>query len=317
MEPTKQTGLDVNINVQVSERQRRVKGIFMVLVGSILWGVSGTAAQVLFRQYQFNPGWLVTIRMFASGLCLLMAVSLRLGSKRTFAIWRHPKDFLRLILFGVLGLLGVQYTYFAAINAGNAATATLLQYVAPVLIALYLAMRWRHMPTLWQCSAVILALLGTFLLLTNGRWDGLSVSSGAVVWGLASALALAFYTLYPGQLIAEYGSATMVGWGMLIGGFVMGFVNPPWDFSGISSLDAWLLICFVVLFGTLTAFYLYIASTNYIPPSETSLLASAEPLSAAIVAVLFLHVHMGVMAMIGGLCIVGTVVILGLAGRKT
>ena len=43
-----------------------------------------------------------------------------------------------MILFGLFGMLAVQYTYFASIKEGNAAVATLLQYLAPIFITVYL-----------------------------------------------------------------------------------------------------------------------------------------------------------------------------------
>lgn len=295
---------------------RRIIGVAMVLSGAILWGVSGTAAQVLFVKYHFNPGWLVTIRMIISGLLLLASVSLRSGPKHIFAIWRNTRDFIRLILFGILGLLGVQYSYFASIDYGNAATATLLQYLGPVFITVYLAIRWRRAPNVWESSAVVLALVGTLLLVTNGQFHQLSVSGAAVSWGLFSALALAFYTLYPKNLLHAYGAATIVGWAMFIGGIGMAIKSPPWRFVGDGSFAAWALVGFVVLFGTLLAFFLYLSSLKYISPSETSLLACAEPLSASIVAIAFLHVHMGGWALVGGLCVLATVAILSMKGSS-
>jgi drug/metabolite transporter (DMT)-like permease len=286
------------------------KGLSMVLLGAILWGVSGTAAQVLFQRDGFDPGWLVSTRMSASGLLLLLAVAIRSGLKPVFLVWRNTKDSLRLVLFGILGLLGVQYSYFASIQYGNAATATLLQYLGPVFITVYLAFRRRSLPNQWESIAVALALIGTFFLVTNGKWHGLSISTLAVVWGIISALTLSFYTLYPKGLLQTYGSATIVGWAMVIGGIGMAFKSPPWRFTGHSSLGAWWLVGFVVLFGTLVAFYLYISSLKYISASEASLLACGEPLSAAIVAMVFLHVKMGGFALFGGLCILVTVVIL-------
>ncbi|WP_274435955.1 EamA family transporter [Alicyclobacillus sp. ALC3] len=70
------------------------------------------------------------------------------------------------------------------------------------------------------------------------------------------------------------------------------------------------------MFGTLIAFYVYIASLKYISASETSLLACGEPLSAATIAVAFLHVEMGLAAVLGGLCIIVTVAILARKGSN-
>jgi drug/metabolite transporter (DMT)-like permease len=43
--------------------QPRIKGIILVIIGSMLWGISGTVAQYLFQEKGFSPEWLVVIRL--------------------------------------------------------------------------------------------------------------------------------------------------------------------------------------------------------------------------------------------------------------
>ncbi|WP_326492563.1 DMT family transporter [Alicyclobacillus dauci] len=298
------------------KRFEHFKGLSMVLLGAVLWGVSGTAAQVLFQRYGFNPGWLVMVRMSSAGVLLLAGISIRLGLTHIFEVWKYRRDSLKLILFGIVGLLGVQYSYFASIRYGNAATGTMLQYMGPIFITTYVTLRNRRMPSTMQIVAVLLALIGAFLLVTDGNLRAFTVSPLAVFWGMISALTLAFYSLYPQSLLHRYGSATITGWGMLIGGVAMGVINPPWQFSGHGSLGTWGLVSFVVLFGTLIAFYVYIASLKYISASEASVLSCGEPLSATIIAVAFLNLKMGLPAMLGGLCIIVTVTILARKGSS-
>ncbi len=287
----------------------------MVLIGAILWGVSGTAAQVLFQRYGINSGWLVTVRMSIAGILMLASLSFKSGFIHTFSIWKEKRDVIKLVLFGMIGLLGVQYSYFASIKYGNAATGTMLQYLGPVFITIYVALRSRRIPHISQFISVIFALFGAYLLVTNGDWHLFSVSPLAVFWGIISAITLAFYTLYPIGLLKKYGAATISGWGMLIGGIGMSFIQPPWRFSGNNSLETWILVSFVVLFGTLIAFYIYIASLKYISASEASVLSCGEPLSATIIAVAFLHVQLGWAALFGGLCILISVTIIARKGQ--
>lgn len=290
------------------------KGLSMVLLGAVLWGVSGTAAQVLFQRYSIDPGWLVTVRMSVAGLLMLAGISIMSGLKYTFSVWTVKKDAFKLVLFGIIGLLGVQYSYFASISYGNAATGTILQYMGPIFIAIYVALRSRRLPKITQIISVFFAIFGAFLLVTNGDWHRFSISPLAVFWGIISAITLAFYSLYPKGLLEKYGAATISGWGMLIGGLGMGFINPPWNFSGHNSMNTWLIIGFVVIFGTLIAFYVYIASLQYISASEASVLSCGEPLSATIITIAFLHVHFGWSALLGGMCILVTVTIMAYKG---
>lgn len=286
----------------------RIRGFIMVIVASILWGVSGTVAQSLMQHHQFQTDWLVTVRLLASGILLLLLSLMGAGRQNVWGILRSGEDFLRLLLFSILGMLAVQYTFFAAIEAGNAATATLLQYLGPVFLVCYFIIRLRKMPSVAQVTALVLALGGTYFLITGGNPGKLTISVSALAWGLASALALAFYTVYPTLLLGRWGSTVVLGWAMLIGGIALGLATQTWEITGMNwSPTSVMAVLFIILFGTLIPFYLYVDSLNYIRPTETSLLASGEPLAAVITAVVWLHVPFGLFEWIGTLCIIGTV----------
>ncbi|KAB2334933.1 EamA family transporter [Cytobacillus depressus] len=293
----------------------RKKGILLVLIAAILWGVSGTVAQFLFQHQGFSPEWLVVVRLLISG-ALLLGIAYKKEKHRVWAIWKVKYDAFSIILFGILGMLGVQYTFFAAIKHGNAATATVLQYLAPVLIMCYAAFRSKRMPTKTEGLAFILAISGTFLLVTQGSFHTLSISGLALFWGLISAVALAFYTLHPLKLLANWGSVIVVGWGMLIGGVFFSFIHPPWAFEGHWSLSAVFSVIFVIAFGTFIAFYCYLESLKYISASETSLLACTEPLTAAFLAIIWLHVTFGLAEWIGTICILSTIALLSVKKEK-
>ncbi|KZL92315.1 DMT family transporter [Clostridium magnum] len=296
--------------------QPRVKGIMLVIIGSMLWGVSGTVAQYLFQKKGFSPEWLVVIRLLVSGITLLLYAFAK-GNQDIWKVWKFKHSRLNLIFFSVIGMLGVQYTYFAAIKYGNAATATILQYLSPVIITCYLAIRTKKVPSLQEIVAIGLAMVGTFFIITKGNIHSISISKLALFWGISSAFAAAYYTLQPRTLLAKWGSTLVVGWGMLIGGLAFSFIHQPWNFTGEWSINSIFAVIFVVLFGTLIAFHCYLESLKYIQPTETSILSSVEPLSAAFLSVLWLHVPLGMLQWLGTVCIIVTVIILSFAKNKT
>lgn len=290
----------------------RTKGIIMVLASSLFWGASGVIAQFLFQKQGVGVEWLVTARLLLAGLLLLLFAAIK-EKRATFDIWRDRFSWPSLVLFSLFGMLGVQYTFFSAIKSGNAATATILQYLAPVLIVLYLAIRSKARPASKEVVAVLLSVLGTFFLVTGGNPNELTISGTALVWGLSSAVALAFYTLHPLELLKRWGSVLVVGWGMTVAGVGFSFIHPPWKFEGTLSLATIAGISFVIIFGTLLAFYLYLESLNYLRAAETSLIACAEPLSAVFLSVFLLGVPFGFGEWFGTACIITTVLILSRA----
>lgn len=295
----------------------RNRGIWMVLSATVLWGLSGTVAQYLFQHTEIVVKDLVFIRLFVSGLLLLCLAAINEGSKKVWSIWTDFSSNYRLVIFGILGMLAVQYTFFEAIAKGDAATATLLQFLGPLFITIYVALRAFRLPTMQELFAVGLALLGVGLLVTNGRFTELAVSQEAVLWGLASAAALAFYTLYPIPLLNKWSSALVIGWAMTIGAVGLAVIQPPWSILELNwSLSLVGFVLFVVVLGTLIPFYLYLESLRYIKPSETSILSSAEPLAAAISAVVWLNVSFGWFQALGGACIMITVIVISKAKNK-
>ncbi|MCM3317426.1 EamA family transporter [Rummeliibacillus stabekisii] len=289
----------------------RKKGLILVIIGAVLWGISGTVSQKLFQQYHVNVNGLVTIRLLVAGVLLLGMQSFRSTRSHVFGVWRNKWSALRLVIFGLLGMLAVQYTYMASIKHGNAAVATLLQYLAPVMIILYLLLRRQTVFTRHDAVTVLLALMGCFLLLTNGSVSNLSVPPVAVAWGILSGLALAFYTLYSVPLLAQFDSQVIVGWAMIIGGVALSLIHPPWqiDFSGFSPV-AYMYLLFVIVFGTMLAFWFYIESLQSLSPKETSLFSSLEPLAAVLTTVFWLKEPFGIFQWVGTLCIFGMILLL-------
>lgn len=281
----------------------------MILTAATLWGLNGTVAQYVFGQ-GVQPGSLVTIRMIGSGI-LLILLGLMQKDANVINIWKSRVDRRKVLVFGLVGILGSQYTFFVSIEQGNAAAAALLQYMAPLFIMLYVAFRFRKMPSGKEFIALFLAIGGTSLLVTNGSFDSLNIPASAVVWGLSSAVTLAVYTLYPVQLLSKWGSVVVVGWGMVIGGLCLSLIHPPWEIvTQISTPTTSLLILFIVIFGTLVPYYLFIDSLRLVQPTEASIIACAEPLAAVIVSILWLHIPFGLMQSAGGLCIIVAVLLL-------
>ncbi|MFJ7666156.1 EamA family transporter [Lysinibacillus sp. NPDC097195] len=287
------------------QNKSRAFGFMLVILGASFWGIGGTVAQKLFQYERIEVGWLVSSRLLFSGILLIAIYKITHRHQSIFVMWRTKKDAFRQILFSLLGMLAVQYTYMMSIALGNSAVATLLQYLAPLFIIGFYIIRGHSKLTMQDSIAVTLTLAGTTLLLTNGSLSTLSVPMMSIVWGVLSGLSVAFYTLYAVPLLQQFHSLLVVGWAMLIGGTTMSIFYQPWHID----LSNWTFATtayffFIILFGTMLAFWFYIASLHYLTPKETSLLGSLEPLMAVITSVVWLHIPFG------GFQIMGTLLIL-------
>jgi drug/metabolite transporter (DMT)-like permease len=285
------------------DSHQHLRSLIAALVGATLWGLSGTAAQVLFQAHHIAPQWLVTVRMLGAGLLLYL--------------WLRPpfprKRVALFLFFALIGLAGVQYTYFAAIAHANAATATLLQSLGLPMIAMYEGVIARKGLTPRRMIAIAAAVLGTALLVLGGQRGSITaqVAPLGLVFGLLSALAAAFYILASVPLVAEFGAWPATTWGFLIGGLAIAFWAPPWAVHPSGSIIAVVLLAgFVVLFGTLAAFGLFLSSLRHIAPTEAGIASTMEPVAAALAAFVFLHVMLAPVQYLGGALILGAVVLL-------
>lgn len=281
----------------------------------MLWGVSGAFAQFLFTEKEFNAEWLVTVRLLISGVLMLLFGIIK-KNPDVINIWKDKKYAIQLVLFSILGMLTVQYTYFVTILHSNAATATVIQYTGPVFIAIYLALRLKKWPKPIEFLAIGVAMLGTFLLVTHGDIDTLNVTPTALAWGIASAIALAVYTLMPVHLLDRYSPIAIIGWSMLIAGIAMSIIHPPHKLEGIWDSDTYLAVLFIIFLGTLIPFYIFLMAIKNIGPQRASLLACAEPLSATLIAVTYFGVNFELMDYLGSLCIIATIFLLTKIKKK-
>jgi drug/metabolite transporter (DMT)-like permease len=293
---------------------RSVSGFIMAISAAIFWGISGTCAQFLFEQKGMDPAWLVSWRMLLAGSILILFAIFRKNSD-AFQIWKSHKDIIQLLAFSIFGMVTVQYTYFYSINLSNAATATVIQYIGPVFVVGFYALKNRKWPSLMEYAALFLALAGTFLLVTHGSFQVLVISEKALFWGILSAIALAVYTIQPVQMLRKFSAPTVTGWAMLIGGILFSLYTKPWMVSGTWDIGTVGAFSYIIIFGTVISFSIFLYSLTLIGAQTASLLCSVEPLSAALVAVAWLGVTFTAMDWLGTFFILITVAILTLSKK--
>ncbi len=295
---------------------QRLKGIIFIVSGAMLGGATGPLMEGLLNHTSLTVSFMLTIRLSVAGMILL--TYLLLTGKNIFGIWQHKLWGRQLVVFGIVGMLGVQFAFVAAIHESNAVLATLLQFLAPIFVVAYVSLSLKKWPPKYQVIGIIGTLMGLFLLLTNASFDSLLISPKALLWGVAVGLTFAFYTLYPARLMGEWNVLLVVGWGMLIGGLTLGIVSRVWQSNQwfvFSDLKILLLMVALIFFGTV-AFILFLSSMKYITAVETSILSSIEPLTAMIISVIVFGTSLGFWQLIGVFVMLVCVTWLSIAGEK-
>ncbi len=292
-----------------------VRGTLCALLGGVCWGFSGTMGQYLFSAKGLETAWVTTVRMLLAGVLLLGVLAARQPRELT-RVWRVGKDARRLVLFAALGLIPCQFTYLECIAYSNSATGTALNYLGQMMILFYVCLTTRRLPTRWEITALLLAMLGVFFLATHGNIHTLVLSPQALFWGLLGAAMVVVYSALPRPLLAVYGSPAVTGWGMLVGGVVLFFLSRFWQQQ--VALD-WQTVAGVLLIGvvgTAMAFTLYLQGVRDIGPVKTSLLSCAELVTAGILTCLWLKTPLVLQDFVGMALILGMVVFLSFPGKS-
>lgn len=299
-----------------TEKNRMITGTIVTIAGGILWGVSGVCGQYMFQNKGVTAAWLVSVRLVAAGLLMLCYYFLT-DREQTLAIWKSKRDRRDVLIYGLLGMMPCQYAYFQTIEWSNAGTATVIQYLGPALIVIWVCFRTKRMPTVQEVIGVILAVIGVFLIATHGNPTTLALSGRALLMGLASAVAVALYTLEPARLQKKYDTPLILAWGMTIGGIALTLISRPWTVKGIQAdTEMFTALAFVVIFGTMAGFSLYMTGVKLIGSVKASLYACVEPVSSMILTVLWMKVNFTTPDLIGTLFVIATIIILAIPTKK-
>ena len=221
-----------------TEKNRQALGIIMTLTGAVFWGLCGSCGQFLFQYKEVTSDWLVPIRLTGAGALILLLLFIK-DRENVFAMWREARGRRDILIFALIGMMLCQYGYFTTIQYSNAGTATVLQYTGPAMILVYLCIRNRRRPKIYEVVALFCSMFGTFILATHGNPSELAILPQALFWGMVAAVALVVYTLQPAYLMKKYTTLLTIGWGMFIGGLALTVEDPSccgWgDHSGTGS----------------------------------------------------------------------------------
>ena len=295
----------------------RLKGIFYIIIGSILWGISGPMMEWIFAATNMSLLFVIAIRLTLSGLILLgLLTSMK---QNVTTILKKPKVLGQVLIFSIVGVLGLQYMFLAALEASNSIMATLFQFSAPIIIVIYVSIVHKMLPPRQQVLGIIGTLIGLFLLLTNGSFQQLLVTPQALLFGLGLGLTYVFYTLYPSTLMKDWGILLILGWAMLFGGLFTAILGQIWhsdEWVLLQDKDVLLMLVATIICSTL-AYSFFLNSLKYISAVEASILSSVEPLTVMLVAVVWFGTMLAPIQLIGAILMLLFVTWLSLGGRKT
>ncbi len=291
----------------------KAKGTLITLVAGIAWGLSGVSGQYLMDR-GVAVELLTSFRLMISGLVLLGIVAVRMPASLK-AVFSDKKALVSIVVFALLGLVLNQTAYLQAIAHTNAGTATVLQYLCPILVLAFTCFKDRQLPTGVEIVSMILAIGGTFLIATHGQLTELAVTPIGLFWGIFSAITYSLYIILPTQVIKvikEYGSLVIIGLGMMIGGSLVTLGLQTWTCDFPLDSGSFLGLVGIVGVGTIFAYTAFLKGVSMVGVVNGSLLASIEPIASVVFAILLVNERFYLIDLVGMVLILAGVLLISL-----
>lgn len=280
----------------MNQQKRIFKGTMLAILAGIFWGISGIFGQLFFQTYHGNPLWITSVRLLIASI-ILLSYSFYQNRAHFFDIWRDKHNHPIFLLYCIGGIFSVQFFYYSTIKESSSATATILQYTAPVFIMLFLAIWDKKWPKWQAIILVLLAMVGVFLLVTNGNFHSFSVRPIAIITGLITALAVVIYSLAPVNMLQRYGSVNVAGWGMLVAGIMCNIVYPFWRVDFPLTIGAITDAFAIGLIGTALAFLLWLGAIKLVSPLVVTVATATEPLTSVLVSIPLFGLHLTIVSL--------------------
>ncbi|MBT2533523.1 EamA family transporter [Arthrobacter sp. ISL-48] len=290
-------------------------GLWIALFSSAVFGTSGSFAKALLEA-GWSPGAAVTARL--TGAALILAVpavpALRGRWHQLWANW------ITIVLFGLIGVAACQLFYFNAVARLSVGVALLLEYLAPVIIVLWLWAASRSRPRALTFGGTLLSLAG--LLLVLDLTGTVKIDVIGVLWGMAAAVCLAIYFFITARQNDSLPPIVLASGGLMVGAAVMWLAAAsgllPMAFSTADTkLGPWVTPWWVALGGlvvlaTVMAYVSGIMAARALGSKVASFVSLTEVLFAVIWAWLLLGELPGAIQLLGGVLIVAGVILVRL-----
>lgn len=296
-------------------RRSQIIGVAMYLVAAFLFAFNGVLAKTAI-EVGLSPLNLTQLRN--GGAMIILVLAVLLTNPRAFKVTRAELPFL--IIYGVLAFTVVQFLYFFTISRLPVGIGTLLIFLAPVLVAMWIKFGRKSDVSNRIWIAVALTLVG--LGMVAEVWTGIDFDVLGVIAGIVTAVALALYWILgeSGQQKRDALSLTM--WGFIFATITWSIISPwwnyPWDVLGRTAapmldgwpgLPVWLIMLWGVVAGTVIPFLLVLGSLRRIGAQRAGLVGTTEPLWAAIIALLLLGEVLTPIQAVGGLIVLGGIIV--------
>lgn len=277
-----------------------------ILTAGVAWGMLGLFTRNLYA-VGFTPYTVVLTRNFGS--LVVMTLLFLVIDRSVFRI--NPKHFPYFIVTGVISVVTFTLLYFSCQQRSSLATAAILLYTSPAIVMVLSTIIWKDKITKKKIAALLITFLGCAFV--SGIFSGeLTISTVSLLTGLGSAFFYALYTIFGRFALEKYQSYTVTYYTFLAAGITSLFIVSPAESASLifaSSATVFLSLGLVVV-STVLPFVFYTKGLSQTESGKASILASVEPVAAALIGIVAFGEPLTMSVLAGLLCILFAIYIL-------
>ena len=261
----------------------------LVVIAAVLFGLNGGVSRVAMGS-GLTPETFTTLRITGA---MLVFVAYAACFRRSALIRPRGSAFLLVVALGLVGVTALQLTYNIAINRLPLGIALLIEYLAPVLVVLWVRFVRKEPVRGRVWVAVALALTG--LAVVGQVWNGLQLDALGVVMALLAAVSFASYFLLGEHNVGFDDPLRVILWAFVVATVAMNLIQPIWTTPtldartsmlgrlGQLSITPWLVVGVVIVLGTVVPFFLEMVALRHLPATIVTVVAMLEPVIANII----------------------------------
>lgn len=279
----------------------------MVVTAALLFGINGTVSKVMLIGGM--PAQELTELRSTGAFLILLLIVLATRPATLRVPWRE----LPLIaVYGIVGIAATQWLYFIAIKRLPVGIALLLEFTAPLLVALWARFVMKEPVRRRVWAALALSLSG--LAVVAEIWGGLRLDGIGVAAGVAAAFVLCLYFVLGEHMVGQRDPVSLTCLAFGFAALFWAVLRPWWrfpfsllgkDISLLGNVEhvhvpMWVMAIWLVVMGTIVPFTLSIASLGHLRARQVGMVGMVEPVAATVVAYVWLAESLGPAQLIGG-----------------
>ena len=277
---------------------QEIKGYMFIALAALLWGLLGPISRLALSE-GISP---LEIAFWRGSLAWVL-----FGGQALWAgeISLDPRDLLPLFFFALTGVTLFYGSFQLSVQSGGAALAAVLLYTAPAWVALLARIFLGEALTPPKLTAVVLTIAGVTCISLGQEDVHGNINLPAILFGLTAGFCYSMYYILGKKFSTRYTAPNLFFFLLPAGSILLA----PFVSFAPKSLTAWVALGAIALVCTYCAYHCYYAGLKLHQASKASIVATLEPVAAAVIAFFWWGETMTPLGWVGAIAILTGVIV--------